>query len=468
MAVAERVAAERGEKIGATVGYSIRLESKVSKDTRLLFCTTGILLRRLQSDPDLSDVTHVVVDEVHERDLLSDFLLVILRSLATRRRDFRLVAMSATVDAELFQRYFEAEVPGTCGCIEIPGRTFPVAEYRLEDAIEATGYVVDPDGEYAAGSEANFNSKSVAGGSRRTFNPLSGGVGGAGGASSRAAKASRAAKESLERTSLMDDVTEETRASYPGYSEATLRCLQTVDEEKINLELIEALVALIADEYEDGAILIFLPGMAEIRALHERLLAELEDVENRFALVPLHSTLSSEEQRLTFSKPPPGVRKVVMATNIAETSVTIDDVVFVIDAGRVRETRYDPVTRMSSLVTAWCSRASGRQRRGRAGRVREGYCFHLYSSRKEKTLADFATPEISRVPLDALCLQIKILKLGDVRAFLRRAIEPPNEGGGGRGAALAAGARRGGPRGRADPARAPPRGAPRWTRAWGR
>jgi ATP-dependent RNA helicase DHX36 len=427
MAVAERVAAERGERIGATVGYSIRLESKVSKDTRLLFCTTGILLRRLQSDPDLSDVTHVVVDEVHERDLLSDFLLVILRSLATRRRDFRLVAMSATVDAELFQRYFEAEVPGTCGCIEIPGRTFPVAEYRLEDAIEATGYVVDPEGEYAAGSEANFNSKSVAGGSRRTFNPLSGGVGGTGGASSRAAKASRAAKESLERTSLMDDVTEETRASYPGYSDATLRCLQTVDEEKINLELIEALVALIADEYEDGAILIFLPGMAEIRALHERLLAELEDVENRFALVPLHSTLSSEEQRLTFSKPPPGVRKVVMATNIAETSVTIDDVVFVIDAGRVRETRYDPVTRMSSLVTAWCSRASGRQRRGRAGRVREGYCFHLYSSRKEKTLADFATPEISRVPLDALCLQIKILKLGDVRAFLRRAIEPPNE-----------------------------------------
>ena len=427
MAVAERVAAERGEKIGQTVGYSIRLESKVSKDTRLLFCTTGILLRRLQSDPDLSDVTHVVVDEVHERDLLSDFLLVILRSLATRRSDFRLVAMSATVDAELFQRYFEAEVPGTCGCVEISGRTFPVAEYRLEDAIEATGYVVDPDGEYAAGSEANVNSRGVAGGSRRTFNPLSGGVGGAGGASSRAAKAARAAKESLERTLLMDDVTEETRASYPGYSDATLRCLQTVDEEKINLELIEALVRLIADEYEDGAILIFLPGMAEIRALHERLLAELEDVENRFALVPLHSTLSSEDQRLTFSKPPPGVRKVVMATNIAETSVTIDDVVFVIDAGRVRETRYDPVTRMSSLVTAWCSRASGRQRRGRAGRVREGYCFHLYSSRKEKTLADFATPEISRVPLDALCLQIKILKLGDVRAFLRRAIEPPNE-----------------------------------------
>ena len=424
MAVAERVAAERCERVGQTVGYSIRLESKVSRDTRLLFCTTGILLRRLQSDPDLNGVTHVVVDEVHERDLLSDFLLVILRALATRRSDFRLVAMSATVDAELFQRYFEAEVPGACGSVEIPGRTFPVAEYRLEDAIEATGYVVDPDGEYALGSEANANSRSVAGGGSRTFNPLSGG---SGGGASRAAKALRAAKESAERTSLMDEVTEETRASYPGYSDATLRCLQTVDEEKINLELIEALVRVIADEYEEGAVLIFLPGMAEIRGLHERLLAELEDVDEKFVLIPLHSTLSSEEQKLTFSKPPSGVRKVVMATNIAETSITIDDVVFVIDAGRVRETRYDPVTRMSSLVTAWCSRASGRQRRGRAGRVREGYCFHLYSSRKERTLADFATPEISRVPLDALCLQIKILKLGDVRAFLRRAIEPPNE-----------------------------------------
>ena len=172
---------------------------------------------------------------------------------------------------------------------------------------------------------------------------------------------------------------------------------QTMDEEKINLELIEALVSLIANEYEDGAILIFLPGMAEIRGLHEMLLCELPDVDTKFVLVPLHSTLSSEEQKRTFATPPPGVRKVVMATNIAETSITIDDVVFVIDAGRVRETMYDPVTRMSSLVTSWCSKASGRQRRGRAGRVREGYCFHLYSSEKEKTLAPFAKPEILRV-----------------------------------------------------------------------
>ena len=149
----------------------------------------------------------------------------------------------------------------------------------------------------------------------------------------------------------MSEVRQETRDMYPEYSETTWKSLQTIDEEKINYELMESLVALIADEYEEGAILIFLPGMAEIRTLHDQLRANLEDVEKRFLLIPLHSTLSSEEQRLTFSRPPPGVRKVVMATNIAETSITIEDVVFVIDSGRVRETQYDPVTRMSALVT---------------------------------------------------------------------------------------------------------------------
>jgi len=424
IAVAERVASERCERIGDVVGYSIRLESKQSARTRLLFCTTGILLRRLQSDPDLVGVTHVVVDEVHERDLLSDFLLVILRALAKRRNDppFRVVAMSATVNAELFQTYFERVLDdGPCGAVEIPGRTFPVAEYRLEDAIEATGYVCEPDGEYALGSDANKNANGGRGGGR-TFGALSGGGGGARGRAARAAIG-----DSLEKSSMLEDVTEETRAMYPGYSESTMRCLQTIDEDVINMELIESLIAHIADEYEDGAILVFLPGMAEIRGLHERLVSNLDDVETRFTLIPLHSTLSSEEQRLTFSVPPPGVRKIVMATNIAETSITIDDVVFVIDAGRVRETRYDPASRMSSLVTAWCSKASSRQRRGRAGRVREGYCFHLYSSRKERELAAFTTPEILRTPLDALCLQIKVLKLGDVREFLSQAIEPPPE-----------------------------------------
>lgn len=412
IAVAERVAAERCERIGESVGYSIRLESKQSEKTRMLFCTTGILLRRLQTDPNLTGVSHVVVDEVHERDLLSDFLLVILRSLAARRKDFHLVAMSATVNAELFKNYFEQHLQTNCPVVEIPGRTFPVTEYRLEDAIEATGYICEPDSEFALGVEPSR-------GGRIFKMPGSGG--------SRGAALRDAVEESFERTA-MTEVRQETRDMYPEYSESTWKTLQIVDEEKINYELMELLVALIADEYEDGAILIFLPGMAEIRTLHDQLRANLKDAEKRFLLIPLHSTLSSEEQRLTFNRPPPGVRKVVMATNIAETSITIDDVVFVIDSGRVRETQYDPITRMSALVTTWCSKASSRQRRGRAGRVREGYCFHMYSTKTESTaLADFTTPEILRTPLDALCLQIKVLGLGDIRKFLSMAIEPPPE-----------------------------------------
>ncbi len=143
--VAERVASERGEKAGNTVGYQIRLETKSSASTRLLFCTTGILLRRLESDPSLSAVTHVVVDEVHERSEESDFLLMILRGVLRKRSDLKVLLMSATVNAELFSEYFGEGTP----VIEIPGRTFPVEQLYLEDVIDMSGYAVDEGGPYA-------------------------------------------------------------------------------------------------------------------------------------------------------------------------------------------------------------------------------------------------------------------------------------------------------------------------------
>lgn len=115
--VSERIAAERCEKIGQTCGYSIRLESKRSAKTRLLLCTTGVLLRRLQCDPDLASVSHVFVDEVHERDLNTDFLLIILKDLLQRRKSLKLVLMSATLNAERFSSYF-----GGCPTVSIPGR----------------------------------------------------------------------------------------------------------------------------------------------------------------------------------------------------------------------------------------------------------------------------------------------------------------------------------------------------------
>ena len=140
ISVAERVAQERDEPLGKTVGYSIRLENKTSRHTRLLFCTTGILLRRLQSDEALRDVSCVILDEVHERSIESDLLLGILRDTLRRRPDFRLVLMSATVNAEMFSRYFSpvCEAP----VLEIPGRTFPVGVISLENVVDETGYQV--------------------------------------------------------------------------------------------------------------------------------------------------------------------------------------------------------------------------------------------------------------------------------------------------------------------------------------
>jgi ATP-dependent RNA helicase DHX36 len=234
---------------------------------------------------------------------------------------------------------------------------------------------------------------------------------------------------------------------FPPASEFVIESLLVCDETIINYDLIEELVDHIHEHAEtyapvssapstklskdgknnNGAILIFLPGLMEITTLYDRL--RLKD-EKQFKVYPLHSSLSTSEQKAVFQRPLSGVRKVVIATNIAETSITIDDVVFVIDAGRVKENRYDHERRMAMLVETWVSRASAKQRRGRAGRVQPGVCFHLFSSRTERhVFSDYTMPEMLRVPLHEMCLQIKLLDLmeGDARGFLKRAVNPPNE-----------------------------------------
>ena len=139
---------ERIEKPGEVVGYQIRLESKMSERTRLMFCTTGILLRRLEGEPDLNDVTHIIVDEVHERSEESDFLLMILRDTLKRRPDLRVVLMSATVNANLFSSYFN-----NCPVLEIPGRTFPVQQVFLEEVLENIPYALEERSPYARREE---------------------------------------------------------------------------------------------------------------------------------------------------------------------------------------------------------------------------------------------------------------------------------------------------------------------------
>ena len=193
----------------------------------------------------------------------------------------------------------------------------------------------------------------------------------------------------------------------------------------------------------DGAILVFLPGWNEISQLRDQLAGDPR-FGNDVLVLPLHSMVPPAEQKRVFQRPPRGMKKVVLATNIAETAVTIDDVVFVIDSGRLKEKSYDAHTGVSTLQSAWISRASGQQRRGRAGRVRPGECYRLYSSARMAAFADFQLPEMQRSPLEELCLQVRMLAeasslggergggaaavgtgKGSTAAFLLQAVEPP-------------------------------------------
>ncbi|XP_063894558.1 putative ATP-dependent RNA helicase DHX57 [Helicoverpa armigera] len=412
--VADRVAEERVEKTGQVVGYQIRLESKVSSKTRLTFCTTGILLRRLEYDPQLKSVTHILVDEVHERSEESDFLLLILRDLIKVRKDLTVILMSATLNADLFSDYFD-KVP----VLEIPGRTFPVEQLFLEDIMEMTNYVLEENGPYARKLKKGDRKQDLE--------------------TELETCDVRADANEPPKVSIRDDNLNigQMVARYPKCSKVTCKNMYLMDTEKINLELVEhVLTYIVKGDHQwprEGAILVFLPGIAEIMSLHDQLAEShtFSPKTGKYLLVPLHSTLSSEEQALVFRKPRPGVRKIVLSTNIAETSVTIDDCVFVVDCGRMKEKRFDSNRNMESLDLVWVSRANAKQRKGRAGRVMPGVCVHLYTShRYNHHILEQPVPEIHRVPLEQLVLKIKILPLFQdmsIHEVLGKTVEPPTK-----------------------------------------
>ncbi|KFP81578.1 Putative ATP-dependent RNA helicase DHX57, partial [Acanthisitta chloris] len=421
VSVAERVAKERTERLGLTVGYQIRLESVKSSATRLLYCTTGVLLRRLEGDLTLQGITHVIVDEVHERTEESDFLLLVLKDIMIQRPDLRVILMSATLNAELFSHYFHS-----CPIINIPGRTFPVDQFFLEDVIAVTRYVLEASSPYRR--KAKQESKQNERHKRTAFEEV---------------------EEDLRRAGLLevtDTVVKDSEPDqkltlkqlltrYKGVNKTVLKTMSVMDLDKVNLELIEALLEWIVagrHSYPPGAVLIFLPGLAEIKMLYERLQSNAlfnNRHSKRCVVYPLHSSLSSEEQQSVFLRPPAGVTKIVISTNIAETSVTIDDIVYVIDSGKMKEKRYDPGKGMESLEDTFVSKANALQRKGRAGRVASGVCFHLFSSHHyNHQLVKQQLPEIQRVPLEQLCLRIKILEMFSAQSLhsvFSRLIEPP-------------------------------------------
>uniref|UniRef100_A0AAR2L1U9 RNA helicase n=1 Tax=Pygocentrus nattereri TaxID=42514 RepID=A0AAR2L1U9_PYGNA len=346
ISVAERVAAERAEPVGEgrSCGYQIRLQSRLPrKQGSVLYCTTGIILQWLRSDPCLSSISHLVLDEIHERNLQSDVLLTIVKDLLRTRDDLKIILMSATLNADKFSKYF-----GNCPMIHIPGYTFPVKEYLLEDVVEMFR-------QQQQDRRPRF---------RRGF------------MQGQSAWPEKEQKEAEYKESWPCYA----RTLRDRYSDSTIDALEMMDEDdKINLELIAALIRHIVMNEDDGAILVFLPGWDNISSLNDLLMADQMFKSDKFIIIPLHSLMPTVSQTQVFKRPPPGVRKIVIATNIAET------------------------------------------------RVSPGKCYHLYNGLRASLLDSYQLPEIQRTPLEELCLQIKILKLGPIASFLRKSLDPPSD-----------------------------------------
>ncbi|RNF19444.1 putative RNA editing associated helicase 2,putative [Trypanosoma conorhini] len=385
VSIAQRVAAERLEGVGETCGYSIRLDSKPGRNIN--FCTSGILLRILHNTPLLNGINYLIIDEIHERDINSDFLLILLRQLLRRRKDLHVVLMSATLQAEQFGNYFDG-----APIINVEGYVHPVKELYVEDLvpIAAEQKVMPPLLKEAASSLEREGCLST----------------------------------SMDPATTAPPTIQPVNAKY-GFMEATAE----IDYVTIQFAIDHAVRSL---DLTNSSILVFLPGWDEIHKAYEIL-----ERNTKFHIICLHSSVGAEEQMRCFLPAPEGKVKLILSTNIAESGVTIDDVAVVIDVGRAKEKSYvmqkgttavgrNEMGSISQLVTVYASRANCVQRRGRAGRTRPGICIRLYSKKHFETVHDFQTPEMLRTPLDALCLQILALDLGDPADFLQQAIEPPS------------------------------------------
>ncbi|XP_050302457.1 ATP-dependent DNA/RNA helicase DHX36-like [Anthonomus grandis grandis] len=383
ISVAERVAQERDEQLGISVGYQIRLEKVAPRERgSILFCTTGVLLKYMESNPSLKDVSHLILDEIHERDVTCDFLITLLKDVIRYRTDIKVILMSATLNAEAFSKYFNGAPH-----INIPGFTWPVQQYFLEDVLQLTDFKFVDDSRPIWVRKMN-------------------------------SKKDRAWSDSV--APFIRQLEAEGK-----YKQSVIAELWKPNSEKQNNFLIYTLILKICQEKYDGAILVFVPGFADIQFLVKKMQESGNFPASKYLIFPLHSQLPTMDQKQIFQTPPKGMRKIIISTNIAETSITIDDVTCVIDSGYIKISNLDLESGIETLQPELVSQANAAQRKGRAGRVKPGTCYHLITKYRYDMLDKFLKPEVLRKRLESVILTLKMLQLGEAEPFLSRLMDPP-------------------------------------------
>ena len=367
--IAERIADEMQVPLGSTVGYKVRFTDKVSADTRVALVTDGILLNEIHRDRLLRRYDTIIVDEAHERSLNIDFLLGYLRRILPKRPDLKVIVTSATIDPESFARHFAAAPaepggePVPAPVIEVSGRTYPVEiRYRPLDGADGAGETPeDPDADGPAG-------------------PASRGRAGSG-----AQKVRSSARDG-------DDVDE---------VGAVVAALRELDREPA------------------GDVLVFFPGEAEIRDAADAIRGAYQKDAAPTEVLPLYGRLSAAEQHRVFERSTvAGVRRrVILATNVAETSLTVPGIRYVVDTGTARISRYSNRSKIQRLPIEPVSQASAQQRSGRAGRTSPGIAIRLYSEDDFTRRPEYTEPEILRTSLASVILQMLSLGFGDIQAF---------------------------------------------------
>ncbi|MBF1139975.1 MAG: ATP-dependent helicase, partial [Thermobifida sp.] len=393
--VADRIADELGQTVGRergqVVGYQVRFTDEVGPTTLVKLMTDGILLAEIQSDPMLRRYDTLIIDEAHERSLNIDFILGYVARLLPARPDLKVIITSATIDSDRFARHFGTweGAPGSgrltepAPVIEVSGRTYPVEiRYRPLGPTTPSSYTSE-----ASAAQANDPTETVE---------------------------TTEVTESGPMQLVLEDPDDELATLGYGMGE-------DIDVETAICHAVDELSA-----EGDGDILVFLPGERDIRDTEAALLDHLKGRGRRagddkgarpgdIEILPLYARLTAAEQHRVFE--PHRLRRVVLATNVAETSLTVPGIRYVIDPGLARISRYSNKTKVQRLPIEPVSQASANQRAGRCGRVAEGVAIRLFSQADYLSRPRFTEPEILRTSLASVILQMASLGLGAVEDF---------------------------------------------------